>query len=176
MSSNPSAPPFRRLVKFVTREGDSRPGQVLLGEPVDPEIDVGQALAEGKEVRVNVLHGLDVLGKIEGPTGDQATIERLCPLFASDPITGEGGSAPGTIRCIGLNYITHAKEVGLDIPTVPTLFMKPETALSYHGDPIVVPKSFVNDDAADYEAEVAVILGKTCKNVSEQEAMDYVLG
>ena len=63
------------------------------------------------------------------------------------------------------------------MPDVPSLFLKPSTSL---GDPYpaptMIPKSFVKDHAADYESEVAVIIGKRCKNVSEDEAMDYVLG
>lgn len=63
------------------------------------------------------------------------------------------------------------------IPTVPVLFMKPSTALADpHPAPTVIPKAFVKDNAADYESEVAVVLGKPCKNVSEEDAMDYVLG
>jgi 2-keto-4-pentenoate hydratase/2-oxohepta-3-ene-1,7-dioic acid hydratase in catechol pathway len=76
-----------------------------------------------------------------------------------------------------LQYRTHAKEVNLEIPTVPVLFMKPSTAL---GDPFpaltLLTRSFAADDAADYESEVAIIIGKTCKNVSEAQALDYLLG
>jgi 2-keto-4-pentenoate hydratase/2-oxohepta-3-ene-1,7-dioic acid hydratase in catechol pathway len=67
--------------------------------------------------------------------------------------------------------------MGLDTPDVPSVFMKPANAL---GDPYpaptVIPAPFVKDDAADYEAEVALVIGKTAKNVSEEEAMDYLLG
>lgn len=74
-------------------------------------------------------------------------------------------------------YLNHAHEVNMAIPTVPVLFMKPSTALADpHPAPTVIPKAFVKDDAADYESEVAVVIGKACKNVSEEEAMDYVLG
>ena len=63
------------------------------------------------------------------------------------------------------------------MPDVRSLFYKPSTSL---GDPYpaptVIPKSLVKDDAADYESEVAVIIGKNCKNVSQDEAMDHVLG
>lgn len=67
--------------------------------------------------------------------------------------------------------------MGLDTPNVPSVFMKPANSL---GDPFpaptVIPAPFVKDDAADYEAEVAVVIGKAAKNVSEENAMDYVLG
>lgn len=55
--------------------------------------------------------------------------------------------------------------------------MKPATALSDpFPAPTVLPKAFEKDDSADYESELAVVLGKDCKNVSEADAMDYVLG
>jgi 2-keto-4-pentenoate hydratase/2-oxohepta-3-ene-1,7-dioic acid hydratase in catechol pathway len=63
------------------------------------------------------------------------------------------------------------------LPSLPTLFMKPSTAL---GDPwpapTVLPKLTQQDDCGDYESELAVVIGKPAKNVSEAEAMDYVLG
>lgn len=83
----------------------------------------------------------------------------------------------GTIRCIGLNYISHAKEVEMQLPDVPTLFMKAATALA---DPYpaktIIPRPFVADNAADYEAEVAIVIGKDCKNVTKDQALDYFLG
>jgi 2-keto-4-pentenoate hydratase/2-oxohepta-3-ene-1,7-dioic acid hydratase in catechol pathway len=55
--------------------------------------------------------------------------------------------------------------------------MKPSTSLAgpYPTD-IVIPKSVVTDDAADYESELAIVIGKPCKNVSEENALDYLLG
>ncbi|SPO31680.1 related to 2-keto-4-pentenoate hydratase/2-oxohepta-3-ene-1,7-dioic acid hydratase (catechol pathway) [Ustilago trichophora] len=172
-------PPFRRIVRFIPK--DYNPDdefEAYLGEPVDPDIDVGQAVADGQEVLVNILEAWDLMDEIGPFTGEQRAIHRLLPLFMEHPeyTPEEPMQVPGAIRCIGLNYVSHAKEVGLEIPTVPTMFLKPETALVYHDEDIVIPKSFVDDDAADYEAEVAIILAKDCKNVTEDEAMDYVLG
>ncbi|SPO31491.1 related to 2-keto-4-pentenoate hydratase/2-oxohepta-3-ene-1,7-dioic acid hydratase (catechol pathway) [Ustilago trichophora] len=172
-------PRFRRLVRFVPTDYNPYDQfEAYLGEPVDPDIDVGQAVADGREVLVNIVQAWDLMGEIGPFTGEQRAIDHLLPLFMEDPDFPPEVplKVPGTIRCIGLNYVSHAKEVGLEIPTVPTVFLKPETALMYHEDDIVIPKSFVDDDAADYEAEVAIILAKDCKNVSEDEAMDYVLG
>jgi 2-keto-4-pentenoate hydratase/2-oxohepta-3-ene-1,7-dioic acid hydratase in catechol pathway len=65
----------------------------------------------------------------------------------------------------------------MDIPTVPVLFMKPSTALANpFPAPTILPRSFEGDNAADYESEVAIVIGKDCKNVSESEALDYLLG
>lgn len=65
----------------------------------------------------------------------------------------------------------------MDLPTVPVLFMKPSTSL---GDPwpapTVLPKQTIESDTGDYESELAVVIGKSCKNVSEADALNYVLG
>ncbi|CBF75148.1 hypothetical protein AN3896.2 [Aspergillus nidulans FGSC A4] len=66
----------------------------------------------------------------------------------------------------------------LDIPTVPTLFLKPSTSL---GDPYptsstILPKITQEDGTGDYESEMAIIIGQDAKDVSEEEALDYVLG
>lgn len=65
----------------------------------------------------------------------------------------------------------------MDIPKVPVLFMKPQTSLT---DPwptsVVLPKQTIDNDDGDYESELAVVIGKPCKNVSEADALDYVLG
>ncbi|KAJ1021926.1 hypothetical protein NDA16_003688 [Ustilago loliicola] len=166
----PGKAPFKRLVRFFPKGSPAWDETcVRLGEPVDPDIDVGRALFEGKEVLVNIYSGWDILDGPGSPTGEQEAIGQLL-----SPLTQE---QCGTIRCIGLNYISHAKEVGMEIPTVPTLFMKPETALAGPWpEKTKVPKSFVQDDAADYEAEVAIILDYDCKNVSEEDAMRYCYG
>lgn len=63
------------------------------------------------------------------------------------------------------------------LPEVPVLFMKPSTSLADpYPAPTVIPKAFVQDQAADYESELVIVIGKAAKNVSEQDALDYVLG
>ncbi|KAI1863412.1 uncharacterized protein JN550_009523 [Neoarthrinium moseri] len=160
-----AAPSFKRLVRFVPKSDASK---VLLGEPESESVDVGEALWNGQEVTVNVFSGTSVLAA-GSATGQKEVIDRvLSPLDSSEV---------GTIRCIGLNYVQHAQEVKVALPEVPTLFMKPSTALA---DPwpakTALPKLTQKDDCGDYESELAVIIGKTFKNVSEEDAMDYVLG
>ncbi|CVL05045.1 related to bifunctional 4-hydroxyphenylacetate degradation enzyme [Fusarium mangiferae] len=156
---------FKRLVRFVPK---SAPSSILIGEPVQALLDVGLASREGKEIAVNVFSGRSVLSP--GSRTDRTeSVERLLSPLAQDEV--------GTIRCIGLNYVQHAKEVKMDIPIIPTLFLKPNTAL---GDPwpapTLLPKITQNDGSGDYESELAVVIGKAAKNVSEENAMDYVLG
>lgn len=80
---------------------------------------------------------------------------------------------PGKIICIGLNYRRHAEESGMAIPQLPVLFSKYNNSISAHGDD--VPMS-LDWKKVDYESELGVIIGKTAKNVSVDEALDYVLG
>ncbi len=81
--------------------------------------------------------------------------------------------APGKIICIGLNYRDHAEESGMAIPTKPVIFSKFSSCIVAPSKPIVVP-----DESAqtDYEAELAVIIGRRATNVSRADAMDYVFG
>jgi len=84
--------------------------------------------------------------------------------------------APPNIFCIGLNYRAHAQETGAKIPENPVIFMKPTTALTNPGDPIPLPAACARGPEVDYEAELTVVIGRTAKNVSEAQALDYVLG
>jgi 2-keto-4-pentenoate hydratase/2-oxohepta-3-ene-1,7-dioic acid hydratase in catechol pathway len=81
----------------------------------------------------------------------------------------------GTIRCIGLNYRKHAKEMNLDLPEHPTLFFKPANCVNASNTPLVIPHQ-ATDSQADYEAELAVVIGRDARNVNIEDAMDYVLG
>jgi 2-keto-4-pentenoate hydratase/2-oxohepta-3-ene-1,7-dioic acid hydratase in catechol pathway len=82
---------------------------------------------------------------------------------------------PTQLIGIGLNYRKHAEEAGAKIPDYPVVFMKSLNALQHPEEPIVLPKTLPSD-AVDYECELAVVIGKTCKNVSKTNALEYVLG
>ena len=82
---------------------------------------------------------------------------------------------PVNLLCIGLNYRHHAEEGKAKIPEFPILFMKSTTAVQNPSDPIVLPRRLASDEV-DYECELAVVIGKVCKNVPEARALDYVLG
>ncbi|WWD09720.1 hypothetical protein V865_007848 [Kwoniella europaea PYCC6329] len=157
---------YSRLIRFIPKSS-AHPGP-LIGEPADPEIDVGIASYESKAIEVNVYSGRSVLNPGE-KTGQIEIVDKLLSPLGQNEV--------GTIRCIGLNYVNHAKEVNLPIPETPTLFMKPSSALADpYPSPTIIPKSFVSDNAADFESEVALIIGKEAKNVSEDNALDYLLG
>lgn len=83
---------------------------------------------------------------------------------------------PPAVYCVGLNYVDHAREVKMDMPAYPILFSKPVTALTGHNSAIIIPAVARDPPEVDYEAELAVVIGTECKNVSEERAMDVVLG
>ena len=80
---------------------------------------------------------------------------------------------PEKLICIGLNYRDHAIETGSEIPSEPVVFSKFNTALVGHGEAIRLPRV---SEQVDYEAELVVVIGKTAKHVSQDDAMDYVYG
>lgn len=82
-------------------------------------------------------------------------------------------TAPTKIVAIGLNYKGHAKEMGKELPEEPLIFLKPSSAVIGHGDYIVMPKC---SNRVDYEGELAIVIGKKCKDVTVEEAKKYILG
>src|SRR5204863_3328937 len=80
---------------------------------------------------------------------------------------------PGKIICIGLNYRDHAAESKMLIPEKPVFFSKFATAVIAPGEPVVLPSA---SRQVDYEAELAVVIGRYGRNVSADRAYDYVLG
>ncbi len=83
--------------------------------------------------------------------------------------------APPVFWCIGINYREHAKENGSDVPEHPMLFMKSPSSLQSPGEAVQLPRA-LRSDKVDFEGELAVVIGKRCKNVSAENALDYVLG
>jgi 2-keto-4-pentenoate hydratase/2-oxohepta-3-ene-1,7-dioic acid hydratase in catechol pathway len=80
---------------------------------------------------------------------------------------------PGNIVALGLNYRDHAAEIGHPLPEEPLLFMKPSTAVIGPDEDIVYPAM---SRRVDYEAELAVVIGRTCRHVKAEDFRDYVLG
>jgi 2-keto-4-pentenoate hydratase/2-oxohepta-3-ene-1,7-dioic acid hydratase in catechol pathway len=80
---------------------------------------------------------------------------------------------PDKIICLGLNYKSHAEEAGLEIPKVPILFAKYRNALTGPTSPIVLPKL---SREIDYEAELAVVIGKRGKDIPIENALEHVAG
>ena len=99
-------------------------------------------------------------------------IEELPELKNNERI-GACIDKPGKFVAIGLNYSDHAKETGLKIPAEPIVFMKATSSISGPNDDIEMPR---NSSKLDWEVELAFVVGKEAKNISEKEAPDHILG
>ena len=128
---------------------------------LDPNRQVRYA-AEQPDGSAREIDG-DIFGECS-VTGRKAVVRKLLA-----PV------APGNILCIGLNYRRHAAEGKAPIPEFPVLFMKATSAVQNPGDPILLPRH-LRSDQVDYECELAVVIGRPCKNVSRNRALGYVLG
>ncbi|WP_137844860.1 fumarylacetoacetate hydrolase family protein [Microbacterium sp. 2FI] len=106
------------------------------------------------------------------------------PMFAGFDTTGERVPladvallAPviprSKVVCVGRNYRDHAAELGNEVPEAPMLFFKPNTAVVGPGDAVVLPK---HSDFISFEGELAAVIGRIAKNVSAENALDYVFG
>jgi len=100
-------------------------------------------------------------------------------LTAGDPVGRENGfraeppTAPSKIVCVGRNYVAHAAEHGADVPTEPLLFLKPPSAVIGEGSKIVLPDL---SHQVEHEGELALVIGKRCREVDPDRAWEHVLG
>ena len=101
-------------------------------------------------------------------------------IWAKGAALGEAASmcfiAPATptkVVCVGRNYVAHAAEHGVEVPSEPLLFLKPPSCLIPHRAEIEFPE---NHEKADFEGEIALVIGERCRNVPEERALDYLLG
>lgn len=99
--------------------------------------------------------------------------EATLPEVPANERIGAPISRPSKIICIGLNYLKHAQEAGMEVPKIPIVFMKATSSLCGPFDPIFIPK---DSKKTDWEVELAVIIGKRAKYVSVENALDYVAG
>jgi 2-keto-4-pentenoate hydratase/2-oxohepta-3-ene-1,7-dioic acid hydratase in catechol pathway len=104
-------------------------------------------------------------------------------IFADFRVTGESVAlgkllapvVPTSLVCIGLNYRRHAEEGNLPAPEFPVIFMKLPAVVQNPGDPIQLPRRLKSTEV-DYECELALVIGKTARNVTRADALDHVLG
>jgi 2-keto-4-pentenoate hydratase/2-oxohepta-3-ene-1,7-dioic acid hydratase in catechol pathway len=137
--------------------------------PVDSPLPFGRVLVAG-EARHCLFDG-ERVRLLDGPafaedaheTGEigLGTFEPLVPV------------RPSKIVCVGLNYGAHAAEFDEDVPDEPLLFLKPPSAVIGPGEAIVVP---AQAERVDYEAELALVVGRRCSRVQRDEAADFVAG
>ena len=136
-----------RILRFCDPQG-----REYLG--LDQDSKIGDSVA--------ILTG-DIFTELK-PTGEHATLDKLLT-----PLT------PCNIYCIGLNYREHAAESGMEEPKKPIIFAKPTSSLCHPDNPIRLP-ACQHEEEVDYECELAVIIGTPARDVSVENALNYILG
>jgi len=127
---------------------------------------------------------LDAQGRIRDLSGvvDDITVASIAGLtvdIESLPLVEEGTrygvpvAGIGKIVAIGLNYADHAAESNLPVPSEPMMFMKALSSLTGPNDEVMIPKGSTH---TDWEVELAVVIGKTARYVSKEDALSYVAG
>lgn len=150
----PEAVPTNRIVRVEDARGAQHFAVLQLND--DGEV--------AHPVRASLLARNDTTRQW-GTTGEVVDVRRVLPPLE-----------PAAIYCIGLNYHAHAEETKQELPRFPVVFMKPPSAVCGAGDYIVVPDVALDPEEVDFEGELAVVIGRDCKDVSEVEALSYVLG
>ena len=162
-ASSPTA--WWRLIRFVARED----GQTYFGQPVDDSLDVGVAYANADPpIRANVLYTSPLAAKAP-LSGVIRTVSTLLPPLLAHEIP--------TIRALGANFVQpgqNAHEAIQKRPSIPILFYKPLSTLSGPSQDIVIPPCAAQE--SDYEVELVVVLGRSIKDASPDQAMSAVLG
>ena len=95
------------------------------------------------------------------------------PKVEGNPRLGPCVAGTGKFICIGLNYADHAAESGMAVPPEPVIFMKATSAIVGPNDDVLIPRG---SEKTDWEVELGIVIGKTAKYVSEEDALDYVAG
>jgi 2-keto-4-pentenoate hydratase/2-oxohepta-3-ene-1,7-dioic acid hydratase in catechol pathway len=173
------------IVTFVTAEGSGAGPHVgaFVGDAYLVDFQAGASVAADSPLHHQNYFDLD------GPwlRRGMAAHQRLTQVGVDLEAMAESGRClkrsqvrllapvprPGKLICIGLNYRDHAAESKMPIPEKPVVFSKFTTAVIAPNDPVVLPPT---SEQVDYEAELAVVIGRRCKNVSASRAYEYVLG
>jgi acylpyruvate hydrolase len=177
-----------KLAQFKTREATA---QGRLGLLLDEKLIDASALARAVErcggrvvswliedanmldVILRGREALEEIGALVREAGQRSVLNDDEAAFGLDSVEFLPPVYPGKILAIGRNYVDHAIEGGEAPPTAPLIFNKLANSLSAHEAPIILPAISAQ---VDYEAELAVVIGRRCRRVAEAEALDYVFG
>lgn len=97
----------------------------------------------------------------------------MLPLVPGNPRIGACLASVPNFHCVGLNYVNHAKEAGMEIPTEPILFSKATSSLSGPYDPVIIPK---DSTQPDWEVELGIVIGERVNHINEKDALSAVAG
>lgn len=165
------------IMKLLTFEED---GQLKAGVKTDHgvlHVEKTAALFNAevpKEIKEMIKDNVRLIPLLESLI-KKAVEENKEELFLeeNDLIYGPAVPSPGKIICVGLNYKKHAEESNMPLPDYPILFNKYNNTIAATNEVITLP---FNSKENDYEAELAIVIGKQAKNVTKDEALDYVFG
>ena len=148
-----------KLVRYGTA-GQEKPG-LIDAQGVLRDLSAHIADVRGEHLGADSLARLAALDAASLP--EVPGIPRLGPCVAGT----------GKFVCIGLNYSDHAAEAGMQAPSEPIVFMKATSAIVGPNDDVLIPRG---SEKTDWEVELAIVIGRTAKYVSEADALDYVAG
>lgn len=158
-----------RLVTYL-RDGAQRLGALVVRDGADVVVDLELAAGLPSDMLALLAGGEANMDQARQALADPPA-EALVSLGAvrlAAPVP-----RPGKIICIGLNYRDHAAESGAEVPAYPTVFAKYASCIIGPGEPIVIPRV---TGEVDYEAELAVVIGRRARDVAEADALGYVAG
>ena len=175
-----------KLAQFKTKDSAQQRLGILIGDVVCDVAELARAVKSAGGNPPDWL--LAVTDTLEVIQRGSAALEAISSLLGRSQALGGGGQStaleldsieflpavyPSKILAIGRNYAEHAAEGGAELPKAPLLFNKLPNALSAHNAPIVLP---IISEQVDFEAELAVIIGRTARRVSEAQALEYIFG
>jgi 2-keto-4-pentenoate hydratase/2-oxohepta-3-ene-1,7-dioic acid hydratase in catechol pathway len=139
---------------------------------------VGEAQADGAGAARPVpgAGGLSVIAELRGHpfSPGKGGVQFTGATFPLDDVRLLAPVLPSKVVAVGRNYADHAREMGSEPPAEPVLFLKPSTAVVGHGDPIAYPVKLTQ--RVDYEGELAVIIGRLCREVPAAQAAEVIFG
>ncbi|WP_372605115.1 fumarylacetoacetate hydrolase family protein [Actibacterium sp.] len=151
-----------RLVSYVTKD-NTRSYGLVKGDTIR---DAGAALG-GKYADLRAVLAADALADLAAAAATGATYA-LGDVTLLSPLPN-----PDKIICVGLNYMSHINETGREKPKHPSIFTRYPSSVIGHDVPLIRPKA---SHDFDYEGELAVIIGKAGRHISEADALDHVAG
>ncbi|KAL1966636.1 hypothetical protein VTN77DRAFT_4047 [Rasamsonia byssochlamydoides] len=151
--------PWSRLIRFISEEG-----KTSYGEPDIENIEQLESWLQDGSLYAHELLGNDPFSLAAGSR--RLRVKQLLAVLTPDDVP--------IVRCVGLNYIKHIQEGGRTPPPYPSIFIKASTCIAGFDEDIPIPK--LAQDSLDYEGELAIIIGKTGKNIPQEHALEYIAG
>ena len=153
---------WKRLIRFVAKDG-----KIYRGEPIvsDSDFDVGKQYLSGKPIQAKVVTG-DIFSNAV-VTDQVLEVKKLLGPLTEDDVP--------IVKCVGLNYMKHIQEGGRTPPPYPSIFYKPRFCVADFGEDIPIPQ-IAQENQLDYEGELCIVIGKSGKNIKEEDALSHVAG